>query len=170
MGEGIFQGPPLFLAGVKRISETMDWGGVAELVSFGEVRSSEVDECAFYVLLCPQNQIGGSIMADLADMVIIQLVGGVRILMAAMQVNRVEEGGRDDPWQSTSQRCAFVWRSDGCPGEEGENGIRRVVHACIYHFCLLYTSGTFFPITGVLRYSYGGTCDVSWSLTETFGL
>lgn len=30
-----------------------------------------------------------------------------------------------------------------------------------YHFRLLYTSGTYFPIKGALRYSYGGPWEVS---------
>lgn len=67
------QGMPLSLSGVRQITEAMDWGDAEEFVKFGEIRGSEVDECAYYILVCPQNMVGSTILTDLSEMVRLQL-------------------------------------------------------------------------------------------------
>jgi hypothetical protein len=50
--------------------QVMDWGDAAEFVSFGKV-SAEDARCDVdvFVLICPQNIVGSTIMTNLGDMV-----------------------------------------------------------------------------------------------------
>lgn len=50
--------------------EVMDWGEVQPFVQFGEVGEDQVnEECAFYILVAPQNIVGSSILTSLSAMV-----------------------------------------------------------------------------------------------------
>lgn len=60
---------PLSLSGVSRIMEAMDWGDIRDFVSFGTVDAGQVDEATYYLLIAPQNVVGGCIMTSLYDMV-----------------------------------------------------------------------------------------------------
>lgn len=57
-------------AGVSRIMKVMDWGEVADMVTFGEVSAEDADDPAdVFLLLAPQNIVGNTIMTNLSDMV-----------------------------------------------------------------------------------------------------
>ena len=57
-------------AGVSRIMKVMDWGDVADMVTFGEVSAEDADDPAdVFLLLAPQNIVGNTIMTNLSDMV-----------------------------------------------------------------------------------------------------
>lgn len=61
---------PLSLSGVRQISEAMDWGDVEDFIQFGEIGDSEVDDlCSYYVLVAPQNIVGGIIITEIENMV-----------------------------------------------------------------------------------------------------
>ena len=48
----------------------MDWGGVADKVTFGEVSAEDADDAAdVFLLIAPQNIVGNTIMTNLSDMV-----------------------------------------------------------------------------------------------------
>ena len=64
------QGIPLSLAGGRKIMERMDWGDVADFVTFGNVNASTIDDATYYVLVTPQNVVGNTIMTPLLEMVI----------------------------------------------------------------------------------------------------
>lgn len=50
--------------------EVMDWGEVKPFVEFGEVGEDQVsEECAFYILVAPQNIVGSTIVTSLSAMV-----------------------------------------------------------------------------------------------------
>lgn len=50
--------------------KVMDWGDVADMVTFGEVSAEDADDPAdVFVLLAPQNIVGNTIMTNLSDMV-----------------------------------------------------------------------------------------------------
>lgn len=44
MGQGVFQGLPLMLSGVRRILELMDWGDASEFIKIGRFPRSSVQE------------------------------------------------------------------------------------------------------------------------------
>ena len=69
MGQGVFQGLPLALSGVRRIVDKMDWGSGADFISFGEIGPDEVDdETDVYILVAPQNVVGVSLFEYLKGM------------------------------------------------------------------------------------------------------
>ncbi len=47
----------------------MDWGDAEDFVRFGAVGAQHIDDCDYYILLCPQNVVGNTIMTGLLDMV-----------------------------------------------------------------------------------------------------
>ncbi len=47
----------------------MDWGDAEDFVHFGAVSGQHIDDCDYYILLCPQNVVGNTIMTGLLDMV-----------------------------------------------------------------------------------------------------
>ena len=47
----------------------MDWGDAEDFVRFGAVGGQHIDDCDYYILLCPQNVVGNTIMTGLLDMV-----------------------------------------------------------------------------------------------------
>lgn len=49
--------------------QQMDWGGVADQVSFGNIKAAEVEGADAFVLISPQNIIGQSILPFLQEMV-----------------------------------------------------------------------------------------------------
>ena len=55
---------------VVRIMEAMDWGDASDFVRFGAVGPDHVDDCAYYILIAPQNVAGTTIMGGLTQMVI----------------------------------------------------------------------------------------------------
>ena len=64
------QGLPLSLSGVRRIMEAMDWGDIVDFVSFGQVGADQIDAGVdHYILICPQNVVGSTIMTNLLEMV-----------------------------------------------------------------------------------------------------
>lgn len=144
MGEGVFQGLPLTLSGVRRIMEAMEWGNAAEFVRFGEVGADQIeDDCNYYILVCPQNVVGSTIITKMKEM-----------------VEKAEE---------TNKRVIlFNPMLKDLPSAAGVMGVRgrkeRMEFAetfvVAYHFRLLYYSGSFFPIVGALRFLYGGMWEV----------
>lgn len=50
--------------------EAMDWGEVGDFVTLGSVGADDVDESTdVYILLAPQNIIGGCVLTNLGEMV-----------------------------------------------------------------------------------------------------
>ena len=66
MGKGTFQGLPLQLSGLRKLLDLMDWEPeVAPFVSFGAVKEEDVEDQDVYIVVCPQNIVGASIIPDL---------------------------------------------------------------------------------------------------------
>jgi hypothetical protein len=48
----------------------MDWGDASQAVDFGEVGAKHTEgDAHVFVLVCPQNVVGNTIMTDLGEMV-----------------------------------------------------------------------------------------------------
>ena len=50
-------------------ARVQDWGDLVDFVHFGEVGSHMVDNCQYYILVCPQNIVGSTILTNLNEMV-----------------------------------------------------------------------------------------------------
>ena len=70
MGKGVFQGLPLQLSGLRKLLDLMDWEEIVfPFVSFGAVGAAEVrDEDDIFLIVCPQNIVGASILPNLQAM------------------------------------------------------------------------------------------------------
>lgn len=144
MGEGVFQGLPLTLSGVRRIMDAMDWGDATEFVKFGEVGSQQIEEgCKYYILICPQNVVGSTIVTKMKEMVEKAEQSGKRVILFNPVLKDVPSAGGVMGVRGRKERMEFV-----------------ETFVTAYHFRLLYYSGSFFPIVGALRYLYGGMWEV----------
>lgn len=54
---------------MRKIMERMDWGEVADFVTFGNIKASTIDDATYYILVTPQNVVGNTIMDPLIEMV-----------------------------------------------------------------------------------------------------
>ncbi|BDA45931.1 probable adenylate kinase 5, chloroplastic [Coccomyxa sp. Obi] len=144
LGQGVFQGLPLSLSGVRRIMENMDWGDVFDFVSFGNVGSDHLDDSSYYVIVAPQNVVGSTIMTKLLEMA-------------------------DAAVEQRKTLILFNPLLKDLPSASGVMGVRgrkeRMEFADsfvpAYHFRLLYSSSAMmYPIRGALRHVYGGPWEV----------
>ena len=144
MGQGVFQGLPLSLAGVDRIMKQMDWGEAAEFVTFGAVGAEHVDDTTdVYLVIAPQNTVGVSIIEPLKAMT--EAAVGKRRPICLINPNlkdRPSAGGVMSV-RGRAERMGFTGTFEDA-----------------YHFRLLYTSGSFYPIRGALSYTDGGKWQV----------
>jgi len=70
-GQGVFQGLPLSLNGVRRIMELMDWGEgmLGDRIVLGAVGADEVEaEDDVFIIICPTSIVGNSIIPPMLDM------------------------------------------------------------------------------------------------------
>eukprot|EP01024_Parvocaulis_polyphysoides_P018965 TRINITY_DN1847_c0_g1_i1.p1 TRINITY_DN1847_c0_g1~~TRINITY_DN1847_c0_g1_i1.p1 ORF type:complete len:329 (-),score=40.58 TRINITY_DN1847_c0_g1_i1:50-1036(-) len=138
MGQGVFQGLPLSLSGVRQIMEMMDWGELEQFVTFGQVGADQVDDADYYVLIAPQNIVGGVIVTSIAEMV--------------------------DKAEEQNKACILlnpilkdVPSSGGVMGIRGRKERMEFVASFVqaYQFRHIFFGATMWPIMGAVRYSYG---------------
>eukprot|EP01025_Chloroclados_australasicus_P030118 TRINITY_DN3018_c1_g1_i2.p1 TRINITY_DN3018_c1_g1~~TRINITY_DN3018_c1_g1_i2.p1 ORF type:complete len:335 (+),score=30.03 TRINITY_DN3018_c1_g1_i2:92-1096(+) len=139
MGQGVFQGLPLSLSGVRQIMEYMDWGELKSFVSFGQVGADQIDESQYYILIAPQNIVGGMIVTSIAEM-----------------VDKAEELGKTCILLNPILKD--VPSSGGVMGVRGRKERIEFVEsfAYAYNFRYVYFGATLYPISGAVRYCYGG--------------
>jgi len=140
LGEGIFSGLPLGLAGMMKLAKLMDWdeATVGDRISFGEVGANHVqDTDDIFLLIAPQNITGCSIIQLLEEMC---AVAGARpIVIINPKLGDIMSSSGVMSYRGREERIQFV--STFKP---------------IHHFRLLYKKPFFYPIYGALRMSYGG--------------
>ncbi|BBN00482.1 adenylate kinase [Marchantia polymorpha subsp. ruderalis] len=139
MGEGIFAGMPLQLAGTRQMLERMDWGDdevMGTFVNFGAVGAKEVKpEDDMFILMCPQNAVGNCIIDDLKAMV--EAAGDRPVIILNPRLKDLPGSGGNMQIRGREERMEFADSFFTC-----------------YHFRLLYQSGTQYPILGALRMAY----------------
>ncbi|KAL3145428.1 hypothetical protein ABBQ38_001673 [Trebouxia sp. C0009 RCD-2024] len=139
MGQGVFQGLPLSLSGVRKIMNMMDWGDIGEFVSFGEVGRDQIDDAAYYILIAPQNVVGSTILTNLGDMVDEGEKRGKAVILMNPVLKDIPSSAGIMGVRGRAERMAFA---------------DSFVQA--YHFRLLYlSSAMMYPIMGAMRHSYG---------------
>ena len=150
MGEGIFQGLPLALAGMMRLAQKMDWDedAVGDRIVFGAVGADEVEEeDDVYLLISPQNITGHTIMGLLQEMC---------------------DAAGDRPIVLINPNLTDIPSANGVMTPRGRQ--ERLDFAAsfypIYHFRLLYRRPYFYPIYGALRRAYGGPWSVYKRLSD----
>eukprot|EP01024_Parvocaulis_polyphysoides_P037228 TRINITY_DN33154_c0_g1_i1.p1 TRINITY_DN33154_c0_g1~~TRINITY_DN33154_c0_g1_i1.p1 ORF type:complete len:283 (-),score=19.72 TRINITY_DN33154_c0_g1_i1:288-1031(-) len=138
IGEGFFLGLPLSLSGVRQIMERMDWGSLQDFVSFGQVGEDQIDDAQYYVLIAPQNIVGGMIVTNISDM-----------------VNKAEEQGK--ACILINPILKDVPSSAGLMGVRGRKERIQFVESFVfaYQFRHIFFGPTIHPIMGAVRYSYG---------------
>eukprot|EP00244_Chara_vulgaris_P008985 TRINITY_DN3685_c0_g1_i3.p1 TRINITY_DN3685_c0_g1~~TRINITY_DN3685_c0_g1_i3.p1 ORF type:complete len:532 (-),score=110.45 TRINITY_DN3685_c0_g1_i3:227-1798(-) len=147
MGEGIFSGMPLALAGTRRLMENMDWGDdedvLQNFICFGAVGANEVGETDdMFIIMTPQNAVGNCILDDLERMV--EAAGKRPVIIVNPALTDMPSAAGVMQVAGRKERMEFADSFKIC-----------------YHFRLLYLSGTnFYPILGALRYSYPGQYEV----------
>eukprot|EP00242_Pyramimonas_sp_CCMP2087_P014052 CAMPEP_0198210270 /NCGR_PEP_ID=MMETSP1445-20131203/20000_1 /TAXON_ID=36898 /ORGANISM="Pyramimonas sp., Strain CCMP2087" /LENGTH=348 /DNA_ID=CAMNT_0043884289 /DNA_START=102 /DNA_END=1148 /DNA_ORIENTATION=+ len=144
MGQGVFQGLPLSLAGVRRIMEAMDWGEdmLGNFINLGEVGPEHVLPSDDVVIVySPTSIVGSSIIPPLAAMC--ETIG-------------------DRPVILFNPRLTDVQSAEGIMGVRGrqERLDFEATFETVYHFRLLYNKPYHFPIYGALRKSYGKEWEV----------
>jgi adenylate kinase len=143
MGQGVFQGLPLSLSGVRRILEAMDFGEAEAFVSFGAVGAGDIDGADYYILISPQNIVGASIVPYLSAMAEeAEARGKTLILINPNLSDRPSSGGLMGV-RGRKERIDFSDSFEICA-----------------HYRLLYKAGQYFPIEGALRFCYGGKWEV----------
>ncbi|GMH33032.1 hypothetical protein BSKO_00866 [Bryopsis sp. KO-2023] len=149
MGQGVFQGMPLSLAGVRRIMEAMDWGEAIDFVAFGQVGSDQIDDFDHYILIAPQNVVGSTIMTNLTEMVDSAVARQKPIILINPILKDIPSSGGVMGIRGRKERMEMVASFEPA-----------------YHFRLLYRMGSFWPIKGALRRAYGG----EWELYKRVDL
>lgn len=147
LGQGVFQGTPLSLSGVRRILERqMDWGEAESFVRLGQLGADVVDEeCNTYILIAPQNITGHSVVPLIKDMVEkAQAMGNKRIIMVNPKLGDLPSSGGVMGIRGRDERMAFV-----------DSFITA------HHFRLLYIGIGPYPIMGALRHSH---VDQTWDV------
>lgn len=95
----------------------MDWGEVADMVTFGEVSAEDADDPAdVFVLLAPQNIVGNTIMTNLSDMVRLLPRERMSPSRARLRCRAAAAAGAESPACVTWQRhllAAAVWHLSG---------------------------------------------------------
>ena len=93
------------IMGANRIMEAMDWGDASDFVRFGAVGQDQVDDCAFYILIAPQNVVGTTIMDTLTQMV---NQGHPSLpctpMLTVFSIGCVQDSGAGIIWSPTSRR------------------------------------------------------------------
>ncbi|CAK0771691.1 hypothetical protein CVIRNUC_003886 [Coccomyxa viridis] len=144
LGQGVFQGLPLSLSGVRRIMDNMDWGDALDFVSFGHVNPDQLDDADFYILVAPQNVVGSPIIHNLTKMAEAALQQGKTLILFNPLLRDVASPDGVMGVRGRKERMAFA-----------------ASFTAAYHFRLLYaSSATMYPIRGALRHVYGGPWDV----------
>jgi len=143
MGEGVFQGLPLSLSGVRRILDAMDWGDVDEFISKGAVGPDEIDEADYYLIISPQNIVGQTVVPLLEGMCEAAESKGKKVLIINPNLTDIPSAAGVMGVRGRAERIAFA--------ESFQKA---------YEFRLLYVSGTWYPIMGAFRYAFGGSWDV----------
>lgn len=138
MGQGVFQGIPLSLSGVRKIMERMDWGEVADFVTFGNVNASTIDDASYYVLVTPQNVVGNTIMTPLLEMVDAAEAQNKHVILINPLLKDIPSSAGVMQVKGRKERMAFA---DS--------------FSVAYHFRLLYLSSQcIYPVMGALRKVY----------------
>ncbi|KAH8967000.1 hypothetical protein BDL97_03G054900 [Sphagnum fallax] len=154
MGEGIFSGIPLQLAGVRRMLEVMDWGSYdakGTFINIGAVGANEVqEEDDMFIITAPQNAVGNCIIDDLKAMV--NAAGNRPVIIVNPRLKDVPGSGGVMQTMGRDKRMEFAESFYTC-----------------YNFRLLYTSGTLYPILGALRMAYPGPYEVHKRFDTTPG-
>ncbi|KAG0599238.1 hypothetical protein M758_12G137500 [Ceratodon purpureus] len=145
MGEGIFSGMPLALAGTRPMLERMDWGTYIDegtFIRFGAVGAKEVyDDDDMFILMAPQNAVGNCIIDDLKAMT---------------------EAAGDRPFIIINPKLKDLPASGGVMqiiGRDKRMEFAESFFTC-YNFRLMYTSGTQYPIVGAFRMAYPGPYEI----------
>lgn len=140
LGQGIYQGLPLSLSGVRRIMEKMDWeAGLVEdgVVRFGSLGADQVTpEDDIFIVLCPQNMQGASVIPYLQEMV--ELLEDRPMVLINPELGDIPSSGNVMQVRGRQERMDFV-----------------STFVDIYHFRLLYKKPYLYPIYGALRMTYG---------------
>eukprot|EP00959_Pyramimonas_sp_CCMP1952_P423793 8877347-Pyramimonas_sp.AAC.1 len=139
MGQGVFQGLPLSLAGVRRIMEAMDWGEdmLGNFVNLGEVGPEEVKPSDDVIIVfSPSSIVGNSIIPPLQAMC--ETIGDRPVILFNPRITDIPSAEGVMQVRGRQERLDF------------ENTFETV-----YHFRLLYNKPYHFPIYGALRKSYG---------------
>eukprot|EP00249_Psilotum_nudum_P019732 c27393_g1_i1 orf=619-1320(-) len=139
MGEGIFSGMPLQLAGTRRMLEAMDWGeyeAKGNFIKLGSVGANDVHEAdEMFILMAPQNAVGNCIIEDLQAMV--DAAGKRPVILVNPRLKDLPSAGGVMQVSGREKRMEFTESFLTC-----------------YYFRLLYTAGTQYPILGSLRRAY----------------
>lgn len=144
MGQGVFQGLPLSLSGVRKIMNMMDWGDIGEFVSFGEVGRDQIDKASYYILVAPQNVVGTTILTNLGDMVDEAESKGKAVILMNPVLKDIPSAAGVMGVRGRAERMAFA-----------DSFIQA------YHFRHLYLSSQMmYPIMGAMRHSYGNPWEV----------
>ncbi|GAQ80323.1 Adenylate kinase [Klebsormidium nitens] len=146
MGDGIFSGMPLALAGTRRIIESMDWGDEedkANFIRFGAVGAKEVtDEDDLFIVMAPQNAVANCIIPDLEAM--LEAAGTRPLIIVNPRLKDVPSSAGVMQIRGREERERFTASFFRC-----------------YNFRLLYKAATnFYPIMGALTYVYPGKYEV----------
>eukprot|EP00850_Spirogloea_muscicola_P014012 SM000098S25092 [mRNA] locus=s98:116199:121868:- [translate_table: standard] len=155
MGKGIFAGMPLQLAGARRMLDNMDWGeyGAKEnnFVRTGSVGANEPQEDDdIFIIMAPQNAVGNCIIDDLEGMV--NAAGQRPVIIVNPRLKDIPSSGGVMQIKGREKRLAFVDSFFPC-----------------YHFRLLYTSGTQYPILGAVRRAYPTPYEVFQRVDGPYG-
>ncbi|CAM6129907.1 unnamed protein product [Calypogeia fissa] len=139
MGEGIFSGMPLQLAGTRHLLDRMDWGeygAKGNFINIGSVGAKEVSpDDDMFILIAPQNAAGNCIIDDLKAMV--AAAGDRPVIIVNPRLKDLPGSGGVMQVRGREKRLEFVGSFFTC-----------------YHFRLLYQSATLYPILGAIRRAY----------------
>lgn len=144
MGEGVFQGLPLSLAGVRRIMEAMDWGEdmLGNLIKLAEVGPGEVDDDDdIIVVFSPTSIVGNSIIPPLQAMC--EAIGDRPVILFNPRITDIPSSGGVMQVRGRQERQDF-----------------EAIFETVYHFRLLYNKPYHFPIYGALRKAYGADWEI----------
>jgi len=138
MGKGVFQGLPLQLSGLRKLLDLMDWEEIVfPFVSFGAVGAAEVrDEDDIFLIVCPQNIVGASILPNLQAMC--EKAGDRQVILLNPKLVDIPSAGNVMQVRGRAERMDFA--------DEFKE---------IYHFRFLYRKPYFHPIYGLLRFKWG---------------
>lgn len=144
MGEGVFQGLPLSLSGVRRILELMDWeeGLRDTFIFFGSLGREEVQpEDDIYLVISPQPIVGYAILPYLQEHC--EAAQHRPVVLVNPNLIEIQSSGGVMSVRGRKERYEWIDKFQK-----------------IYHFTLLYKKPAWHPIYGALRMEYGGPWEV----------
>lgn len=102
----------------------MDWGNAEDFIKFGEVGSDQIEnDCSYYILIAPQNIVGGAIVTKLEEMAILI----IKLLIICYYYKKGIKSGRrkenSNFNKSNIERCTVIWRCHGHQRQKRKNGI-----------------------------------------------